>query len=131
LAPRKRFGRAAAEAAYADLMKEATTLIGDVGAHYESYMAKLADAAVQRERYENARAAAIKANAITSDQLDQMSYKKTTKLPVPTTSDKATDPPSKIKSTALDACDSPEPDHVVTLAEPVLASVGGHNERQH
>jgi len=81
LAPRKRSGRAAAEAAYADLLKEHTTLVGDVGAYYESYLAKLQAAVAERERYEQARAAAIKAGAVSNEQLDQLGYKKTPKLP--------------------------------------------------
>ena len=81
--PRKRTGRAAAQAAYADLMKEHTALVGDVGEAYNAYVAKLEAAAAERERYEQARAAAIKAGAVTNDQLDQMGYKKTSKLPTP------------------------------------------------
>ena len=34
--PRKRTGRAAAQAAYADLMKEHTALVGDVGEAYNA-----------------------------------------------------------------------------------------------
>lgn len=79
--PRKRSGRAAAEAAYANLLKDNTTLVGDVGASYDAYVTKLEDAAAARERYEQARAAAIKGGAVTNDQLDQMDYKKTAKLP--------------------------------------------------
>lgn len=83
MAPRKRSGRAAAEAAYADLLKEHTTLVGDVGAYYQSYLAKLQAAAAERERYEQARAAAIKAGAVSNEQLDQLGYKKTPKLTLP------------------------------------------------
>ena len=59
MAPRKKSGRTAAETAYADLMKEAQTLVGDVGESYEAYTAKLADAAAARERYETARVTAV------------------------------------------------------------------------
>lgn len=81
MAGRKRSGRAAAEAAYADLMKEHSRLVGDVGATHEAMLAKLAEAAAEVERYENARAAAAKAGAVTERQLDAMGYKKAPKLP--------------------------------------------------
>ena len=79
--PRKKTGRAAAEAAYATLLKENTTLVGDVGEAFDNFVAKLGDAAAAREQYEDARAAAVKGGAVTNDQLDQMGYKKTSKLP--------------------------------------------------
>ena len=46
-------------------------------------MAKLEEAGAARDRYEEARAAAVKGGAVTNDQLDQMGYKKTSKLPAP------------------------------------------------
>ncbi len=79
--PRKKTGRAAAEAAYATLLKENTTLVGDVGEAFDNFVAKLGDAAAAREQYEEARAAAVKGGAVTNDQLDQMGYKRTSKLP--------------------------------------------------
>ncbi|OOK65419.1 hypothetical protein BZL29_7813 [Mycobacterium kansasii] len=82
MAARKRkTGRAAAEAAYANLLKDNTTLVGDVGETWDAYVASFEDTAKARERYEDARAAAIKGGAVNSDQLDQMGYKKTAKLP--------------------------------------------------
>ena len=98
--PRKRTGRAAAEAAYANLLKENTTLVGDVGEAFDAFVAKLEETAVARERYEEARAAAVKGGAVTNDQLDQMGYKKTSKLPTPpakpadTASENAVVPPA-------------------------------------
>jgi len=79
--PKKKTGRAAAEAAYANLLKENTTLVGDVGEAFDAFVAKLVEAGAARERYEEARAAAVKGGAVTNDQLDQMGYKKTSKLP--------------------------------------------------
>lgn len=81
MAPKRKSGRATAEAAYANLLKEHTALVGDVGEAFDAYVALLEDAAAGRERYENARAAAVKAGALTNDQLDQMGYAKTAKLP--------------------------------------------------
>ena len=74
--PRKKTGRAAAEAAYANLLKENTTLVGDVGEAFDAFVAKLEEAGAARDRYEEARAAAVKGGAVTNDQLDQMGYKK-------------------------------------------------------
>lgn len=79
--PRKKTGRAAAEAAYAALLKENTALVGNVGEEFDNFVAKLGEAAAARERYEDARAAAVKGGAVTNDQLDQMGYKKTSRLP--------------------------------------------------
>ena len=81
--PRKKTGRAAAEAAYANLLKENTALVGDVGEAFDAFVAKLEETAVARERYEEARAAAVKGGAVTNDQLDQMGFKKTSKVPAP------------------------------------------------
>jgi hypothetical protein len=81
--PRKKTGRAAAEAAYANLLKENTALVGDVGETFDAFVASLEHAAAARERYEEARAAAVKGGAVTNDQLDQMGYKRTSKLPAP------------------------------------------------
>lgn len=82
MAPRKKTGRSTAEAAYANLLKENTALVGDVGETWSAFVADLEDAAASRERYEEARAAAVKNGAVTNDQLDQMGYKKTTKTVV-------------------------------------------------
>ncbi|WGI35975.1 hypothetical protein QDT91_28625 (plasmid) [Mycolicibacterium aubagnense] len=81
MAPKKKTGRAAAEAAYADLMKTQTTLVGNVGAAFEEYATLLAAASAARDLYEEARTAAIKGQAISADQLDQLGYKKTQRLP--------------------------------------------------
>jgi hypothetical protein len=81
--PRKKTGRAEAEAAYANLLKENTTLVGDVGEAFDAFVASMTASAAARDRYEEARAAAVKGGAVTNDQLDQMGYKKTSKLPTP------------------------------------------------
>lgn len=81
MAGRKRSGRAAAEAAFADLMKEQSRLVGDVGASHEAMLTKWAEAVAEVERYEAARTAATKAGAVTERQLDAMGYKKAPKLP--------------------------------------------------
>ena len=84
---KKRGGRAAAEAAYADMLAAARSLVGDVGA------------SAAQKAYEDARAAAVKAGAITNDQLDQMGYRKTPKLPaLPTGDTDETDRPA-VKTT--------------------------------
>ncbi len=83
MAPKKKNGRAAAEAAYANLLKDNTALVGDVGEAHDRYVTSLKAAAEAREEFEDKRAAAVKAGAVTSDQLDQMGYKKTAKLPAP------------------------------------------------
>lgn len=92
MAPKSRSGRATAEAAYAALMKEQTRLVGEVGATFEAYTAKVAAAAEARDAYEAARASAIKAGAINAEQLDQIGYKKTPRIAA--LKDSAT-PPSK------------------------------------
>ncbi len=81
MAPKKRSGRAAAEAAFAALLSDARAMVGDVGDAHEVFVAKLADVGAAQKRYEDARSAAIKAGAITNDQLDAMGYRKTPKLP--------------------------------------------------
>ncbi|MFN8043306.1 MAG: hypothetical protein U0S13_08160 [Mycobacterium sp.] len=81
MAPKKRGGRAAAEAAYTELLKDARQLVGDVGATYEAFTSALAAAIAEQKRYEEARAAAVKAGAVSNDQLDAMGYRKTPKLP--------------------------------------------------
>lgn len=81
MAAKKRSGRAAAEAAYADLIRDKTALVGEVGAAFEAYTANLEAAITGRERYEQARLVAIKQGAVTNEQLDQLGYKKTPKLP--------------------------------------------------
>lgn len=80
--PKKKSGRAAAEAAYANLLSEHTALVGDVGEAFDNYVAKLKAATEAREAYEQARGCAIKAGAVTNDHLEQMGYKKLPKLPV-------------------------------------------------
>lgn len=81
--PKKKSGRAAAEAAYANLLSEHTALVGDVGEAFDTYVAKLKAAIEARDDYERARAAAIKGGAVTNDHLEQMGYKRLTKLPTP------------------------------------------------
>lgn len=124
MAPRKKTGRAAAEAAYANLLKDNTALVGDVGEAYDTYLAKLDDAAVARERYERARAAAIKGGAVTSDQLEQMGYKKTAKLP-------ATPARTPAESNPASAATDPSPAIPArnngAPTKPALASVGAGN----
>lgn len=133
MAPRKRKnGRAAAEAAYANLLKDNTALVGDVGETWDAYVAQLHDAAAARERYEEARAAAVKGGAVTNDQLDQMGYKKTAKLPTPPPRTPA-DPTSQSSAASKPdtAAGRPEPSsdsHTNGVsAEPALASVGAAN----
>lgn len=119
--PKKKTGRAAAEAAYAMLMKDHTALVGDVGESYDAYMAKLADAAAARQRYEEARTAAVRGGAVTNEQLDQMGYKKTAKLPTL---------PAKTPPEATGAANTtarraqPEPRNNGAPPQPELASVG-------
>lgn len=134
MAPKKKSGRIAAEAAYAELMREATTLVGDVGAAYQAYAAKLDEAAAARVHYEDARAAAVKAGALTSDQLDQMGYKKTQKLPLLTSAtdaDAPTPKPQKVSrqkastQNPMSSRSDPQPNGAVST--PALASVGGPN----
>lgn len=99
MAPKSRTGRAAAETAYANLLKEHTTLVGDVGATFETLKAALAAVAAARSDYESARAAAIKAGAITNEQLDQLGYKKSPRLPVFKDETGATPAPAVSRST--------------------------------
>lgn len=80
---KKKSGRAAAEAAYANLLSEHTALVGDVGEAFDAYVAKLNATSEARDDYERARAAAIKGGAVTNDHLEQMGYKRLTKLPAP------------------------------------------------
>jgi hypothetical protein len=95
---KKRGGRAAAEAAYADMLAAARSLVGDVGAAHEAFVVAHTNAVTAQKTYEDARAAAIKAAAITNDQLDQMGYRRTPKLPAPPTGDNDGDRPA-VKTT--------------------------------
>lgn len=113
--PRKKTGRAAAEAAYANLLKENTTLVGDVGEAFDAFVAKLAESAAARDRYEETRAAAVKGGAVTNDQLDQMGYKKTSKLPTP---------PAKPVDDISQGQQEPGPQTNGATPAPQLASVG-------
>lgn len=81
MAARRKTGRSAAEAAYAALHKENTALVGDVGEAWDDLDGALKQAAELQRRYEDARAAAVKAGAVTNDQLDSMGYKKSPKIP--------------------------------------------------
>ena len=116
--PRKKTGRAAAEAAYANLLKENTTLVGDVGEAFDAFVAKLEEAAAARDRYEEARAAAVKGGAVTNDQLDQMGYKKTSKLPTPPAK------PADNASESRQPASSSGPQTNGAAPAPQLASVG-------
>lgn len=124
MASKRKAGRAVAEAAYADLLKENTSLVGDVGEAFDTLVAKLDDAASARDRYEDARAAAVKGGAVTSEQLEQMGYKKTPKLPAL---------PQRIidrtQSGAGPAQSSPSDDATgAGPREPALASAGAQTE---
>ena len=116
--PRKKTGRAAAEAAYANLLKDNTTLVGDVGEAFDSFVASLEVSAAARDRYEEARAAAVKGGAVTNDQLDQMGYKKTSKLPTPPAR------PANDASESQQPGSSPGPQDNGAASAPLLASVG-------
>ena len=136
MAPRKKTGRAAAEAAYANLLKDHTTLVGDVGEAWDGYVAKLEDAAAARERYEDARAAAVKGGAVTNDQLEQMGYKKTAKLPTPparTPADPAADSPAEPGSGSAAARPGQSSDSQTNGATtgPSLASAGAGNRGEY
>lgn len=100
MAPRGRSGRAAAESAYANLLKEHTALVGDVGAAFEAFTSKLAAAAAAREEYEHARATAVKAGAISAEQLDHLGYRKSPRLPVPKDTESAKGPGTPAPATA-------------------------------
>lgn len=117
--PKKRTGRTAAEAAYANLLKENTALVGDVGEAHDAFVASLEQAAAARQRYEDARAAAVKGGAVTNDQLDQMGYKKTSKLPAP-----------PVKPADKNGNASAAPDSTTNGAAPApqLASTGAQGE---
>jgi hypothetical protein len=124
---RKKTGRAAAEAAYADLLKENTSLVGDVGEAWDVFAAKLEDAVAARDRYEEARAAAVKGGAVTNDQLDQMGYRKTPKMPA--LPDKTTVEPAAA-ATAAPANSAPEHTNGAgphSELAPVGANLGGHS----
>ncbi|AGB27305.1 hypothetical protein Mycsm_07211 (plasmid) [Mycobacterium sp. JS623] len=126
--PRRKTGRAAAEAAYANLLKENTALVGDVGEAFDAFVASLEQAAAARERYEEARAAAVKGGAVTNDQLDQMGYKRTSKLPAPPVkpADKNADTSGADNGSAA----APAPDSTTNgaAAAPQLASTGAQGE---
>lgn len=79
--PRKKTGRAAAEAKYAELLKENTALVGDVGDTYEAFLSALESTQAAAKRYEESRTAAVKSGAVSADQLDHMGYKRPPKLP--------------------------------------------------
>jgi hypothetical protein len=122
--PKKRTGRSAAETAYANLLKENTALVGDVGEAHDAFVASLEQAAAARERYEDARAAAVKGGAVTNDQLDQMGYKKTPKLPAPPV--KPADRKNNNASEANGSSAATAPDTTTNGAAPApqLASTG-------
>lgn len=123
MAPKKRGGRAAAEAAYIELIKDSRSLVGDVGASYEALTAALSAAIAEQKRYEDARAAAVKAGAVTNDQLDAMGYRRTPKLPaIPSA---AAEEPSTPKTTpaAKPAARTDAPGgQAPTAGEPALAA---------
>lgn len=139
MAPKKKGGRAAAEAAFAALMKQQTTMVGDVGEGWEKFAASLAETDRLREEYETARAAAVKSGAVTNDQLDQMGYKRAPKLPtLPTGSagadnHKANSGGASAHSGATSQSSNHETSGAGSLAphenSPTL--VGGHNGEHH
>ncbi len=131
MAPRKKNGRSAAEAAYAALLKDNTALVGDVGEAWDALDAALAQAAALRESYEEARGAAVKAGAVTNDQLDQMGYKKTPKVPaLPTrTVDEASSAAPKTPAPSADAGHGEQSNGAA--AAPQLASVGAPSGEDH
>jgi hypothetical protein len=123
-----RAARAAAEAAYANLLKENTTLVGNVGETWDTYAAKLNDAAAAQERYEEARAAAVKSGAVTNDQLEQMGYKRTPKLSV---LPRVGTPTAPKTDSAAEPGPSSDPQTNGAAAEPILASLGAGNHGEH
>lgn len=123
--PRKKTGRAAAEAAYANLLKENTALVGNVGEAFDNYVALLEQAAAAREDYEEARTAAVKGGAVTNDQLEQMGYKKTTKLPAPPARSAAE------KGQQTPAADAPDPQTNGAASTQQPAAVGATTGEDH
>lgn len=123
MASKRKSGRAAAEAAYADLLKDHTSLVGDVGEAFDVMVAKLDAACEARDRYEDARAAAVKSGAVTNEQLDSMGYRKTPKLPA--SPQRGT---SEARVGAGAAPQSSSSDNGVGSHEPVLTTAGAHPE---
>jgi hypothetical protein len=86
---------------------------------------KLDDACGARDRYEDARAAAVKSGAVTNEQLDTMGYRKTPKLPA-AAQRIATESPAGANTEPHSS-----PSHETTSSgphEPVLISAGAHPE---
>lgn len=132
MAPRKKTGRSAAEAAYAALLKENTTLVGDVGEAWDALDTALKQAVARQKEFEDARTAAVKAGAVTNDQLDQMGYKKTPKIPVlPTRPVEETSKAATEKS-AAPAVEAGHGEHSNGAAPaPQLASIGAPGGEDH
>lgn len=121
MAPRKKSGRASAEAAYAELMKDSRALIGNVGETYETLTSKLDELTDAHRRYEEARAAAVKGAGVTSDQLDAMGYPRPFKLPnltPPAEVAKTAAKPSTPSSSAPKAEGGADPDRPASQGEP-------------
>lgn len=133
MAPRKKTGRSAAEAAYAALLKENTALVGDVGEAWDALDTALKQAVELQKNFEDARAAAVRAGAVTNDQLDQMGYKKTPKIPAlpPRPSEETAKAAPKTPATpATKEATHGEPNNGATPA-PQLASVGAPSGEDH
>ncbi|WP_255799839.1 hypothetical protein [Mycobacteroides abscessus] len=77
-------GRDIAEKAFMDTYAAQRQTIGDIGEAYEEYRLSLAAAEEKRAAYEAKRSGAVKANTFNNSQLDQLGYKKTVKLNIPT-----------------------------------------------
>ena len=132
MAPRKKTGRSAAEAAYAALLKDHTALVGDVGEAWDALDGALAHAAALRERYEESRAAAVKAGAVTNDQLDQMGYKRTPKVPVlPTRGSEQPGSAGAKKHTEASGEVRGEQNNGAQVVAPQLAPVGAASGEEH
>jgi len=87
-------------------------------------VAKLDAACVARDRYEDARAAAVKSGAVSNEQLDSMGYRKTPKLPAS---------PQRVtnEETHTGASGAPQnssSDNGAGSPEPVLTPAGAHPE---
>lgn len=135
MAARRKSGRSAAEAAYAALHKENTALVGDVGEAWDDLDGALKQAAELQKRYEDARTAAVKAGAVTNDQLDSMGYKKSPKIPaLPARGGEEPAKNDSAKAAPATGGEQGRADHSSNGAEgaPQLASVGATSgEDQH
>lgn len=108
-------------------------MVGDVGEAWDALDTALKQAVELQKNFEDARAAAVKAGAVTNDQLDQMGYKKTPKIPVlpprPGEETGKAAPKTPATPAAADAGRT-EPSNGATPA-PQLASVGAPGGEDH